>query len=150
MAHWCRKSMLGLMVLWSVLPMSEVWAEAIGQVKAVSGDVVLLRGDTRMSAKVEDLVEQADAVTTGADGRVGITFIDNSRFSVGPNSRVAFEEFVFNSTTREGTSRTKIERGAMGVISGHIARSAPDAMKVQTPTTILGVRGTNFLVQVKD
>ena len=42
------------------------------------------------------------------------------------------------------------ERGTLAVISGHIAHSAQDAMKVQTRTTILGVRGTSFLVQVKE
>ena len=87
---------------------------------------------------------------TGADGRVGITFIDNSRFSLGPNSRIALEKFTFNPTTQEGEFLTKIERGTLAVISGHIAHSAQDAMKVQTRTTILGVRGTHFLVQVQE
>lgn len=150
MVRWCRRMSLGIVALLIVTPMTGVWAEAVGQVKAVSGDVMLLRGAAQTPATVGALVEKADAVVTGADGRVGITFIDNSRFSVGPNSRVAFEKFVFNPTTREGAFLTKVDRGAIGVISGHIAHSDPDAMKVQTPTTILGVRGTRFLVQINE
>jgi hypothetical protein len=87
---------------------------------------------------------------TGADGRVGMTFIDNSRFSLGPNSQIALEKFTFNPTTQEGEFLTKIARGTLAVITGHIAHSAQDAMQVQTRTTILGVRGTSFLVQVKE
>jgi hypothetical protein len=101
-------------------------------------------------AKAGDLLEKADTLMTGADGRVGITFIDNSRFSLGPNSRIALEKFTFNPTTQEGEFLTKIDRGTLAVISGHIAHSAQDAMQVQTRTTILGVRGTHFLVQVEE
>jgi hypothetical protein len=127
-----------------------VWAEAIGQIKTLSGDVAIVRNTVKSPAKAGDLLEKADTLITGADGRVGLTFIDNSRFSLGPNSQIALEKFTFNPTTQEGEFLTKIERGTMAVISGHIARSAQDAMKVQTRTTILGVRGTSFLVQVKE
>ena len=69
---------------------------------------------------------------------------------MGPNSQIALEKFTFNPTTQEGAFLTKIERGTLAVISGQIAHSAQDAMQVQTRTTILGVRGTSFLVQVKE
>jgi hypothetical protein len=36
------------------------------------------------------------------------------------------------------------------VISGRIAKQAPDAMTVRTPAAILGVRGTEFVVTVND
>jgi hypothetical protein len=43
-----------------------------------------------------------------------------------------------------------MQHGTLAVISGRIASHSPDAMKVRTPTAILGVRGTKFLVQVKE
>lgn len=150
MTDWCGRILPGMALLLLLAPMPATWAETIGQVKAVSGDVVLIRGEARTPATAGALIEKADTVATGVDGRVGITFIDNSRFSVGPNSRVAFAKFVFNPTTREGAFLTKVDRGAISVISGHIAHSDPDAMQVQTPTTILGVRGTRFLVQINE
>jgi len=97
-----------------------------------------------------DVLEKADTLMTGADGRVGLTFIDNSRLSLGPNSQMTLEKFTFNPTTQEGAFLTKLYRGTLAVISGHIAHSAQDAMQVQTRTTILGVRGTSFLVQIKE
>ena len=140
-------------VAWTVLVLAltlgqAAWADAIGHIKILSGDVSIVRNTVQSPAQAGDLLENADTLMTGADGRVGITFIDNSRFSLGPNSRIALEKFTFNPTTQEGEFLTKIERGTLAVISGHIAHSAPAAMQVQTRTTILGVRGTHFLVQV--
>ena len=138
-------------VLGAVMTLTQAaWAEAIGQIKTLSGDVSIIRNSVKSPAKAGDLLEKADMLMTGADGRVGLTFIDNSRFSLGPNSQIALEKFTFNPTTQEGEFLTKVERGTLAVISGHIAHSAQDAMKVQTRTTILGVRGTHFLVQVED
>ena len=75
------------MVLVSVLTLGQAaWADAIGQIKTLSGDVAIVRNTVKSPAKVGDLLEKADTLMTGANGRVGLTFIDNSRFSLGPNS----------------------------------------------------------------
>ena len=144
-----------LVVVWtglvSAMTLGQVaWADAIGQIKTLSGDVSIVRNSVKSPAKAGDLLEKADTLMTGVDGRLGVTFIDNSRFSLGPNSQVALEKFTFNPTTQEGEFLTKVERGTLAVISGQIAHSAQDAMKVKTRTTILGVRGTRFVVQVEE
>jgi hypothetical protein len=139
-----------LLALCTVLPLHSAWAEAIGQIKTLAGDVTIVRHGTSTAAEAGSLLEKADTLVTGAGGRVGITFIDNSRFSMGPNSRIALEQFTFNPTTQEGEFRTKLERGTLAVRSGHIAHTSPDAMTVQTRTSILGVRGTHFLVKVEE
>ena len=122
----------------------------IGQIKNTSGQVFLLRNNNQQPAKAGDIVEQADIIITGANGSVGITLIDNSRLSAGPNSRIELKQFRFNPTTQEGESLTEVRRGTLAIISGQIAKRSPDAMKVQTPTTILGVRGTTFAVKVEE
>ena len=125
-------------------------AAEIGQIKNVAGQVFLLRNNNQQPAKAGDLVEEADIITTGANGSVGITLIDNSRLSAGPNSRIELKQFRFNPTTQEGESLTDVRRGTLAIVSGQIAKRSPDAMKVQTPTTILGVRGTTFAVKVEE
>src|SRR5262249_25262025 len=77
------------------------WAQ-IGQIKNVAGQVSLVRNKVQQPAKTGDLLEQADVLTTGPNGSVGITFIDNTRFSAGPNSRIELKQFNFNPTTQEG------------------------------------------------
>jgi len=122
----------------------------IGQIKNTTGQVFLLRNNNQQPAKPGDLIEQADVIVTGSDGSVGVTLIDNSRLSAGPNTRVEFKQFRFNPTTQEGESLTQLHRGTLAIVSGQIAKRSPDAMKVQTPTTILGVRGTKFAVKVEE
>ncbi len=109
-------------VVWTVLISAMMlgqaaWADAIGQIKTLAGDVFIIRDTVQSPAQAGDLLEKADTLMTGADGRVGITFIDNSRFSLGPNSRIALEKFTFNPTTQEGEFLTRIERGTLAVIS---------------------------------
>lgn len=150
MGHWHLVVMVWTGVILVMTLTQAAWAEAIGQIKTLAGDVAIVREHVKSPAKAGDLLEKANTLLTGADGRVGITFIDNSRFSLGPNSQIALEKFTFNPTTQEGEFLTKVDRGTLAVISGHIARNAPGAMQVKTRTTILGVRGTHFLVQVKE
>jgi len=125
-------------------------AAEIGQIKNTTGEVFLLRNNNQQPAKAGDLVEQADIITTGANGSVGITLIDSTRLSAGPNSRIELKQFRFNPTTQEGESLTEVRRGTLAIVSGQVAKRSPDAMKVQTPTTILGVRGTRFAVKVEE
>jgi hypothetical protein len=123
---------------------------SVGQIKNVTGQVTLLRNNTQQPAKPGDLLEQADVITTSTSSSVGITLIDNSRLSAGPNSRIELKQFRFNPTTQDGDSVTEIRRGTLAIVSGQIAKRSPEAMKVQTPTTILGVRGTTFAVKVEE
>jgi hypothetical protein len=143
-----------VMTVYTLVMLITTWAHsaemAIGQIKTVMGAVQIIRNHVEQPAQVGDLLEEADTIATGTNSSVGITFIDNSRFSIGPNSRIALTQFRFDPTTHEGDFLTEMQHGTLAVISGRIANHAPDAMKVRTPTAILGVRGTQFLVHVKE
>jgi hypothetical protein len=85
---------------------------------------------------------------TGADGTVGVTFTDNSLLSVGPNSALKIDRYVFDSTTHAGQFDSTLSKGTLAVISGKMVKQSPDAMHVRTPSAIMGVRGTEFIVRV--
>ena len=140
-----------LAVIFAVLTFDSVsGAAAIGQIKNITGQVFLLRNNQQQPVKPGDIVEEADVISTGTNGSFGMTLIDNTRISAGPNSRIELKQFRFNPTTQEGESLTQLHRGTLAIVSGQIAKRSPDAMKVQTPTTILGVRGTRFAVKVEE
>lgn len=122
-------------------------AESVGQVKVSTGFVSIERAGKRLPGPVGTNIEGADSIVTGADGSAGITFVDNSRLSVGPNSTLAITRFKFDQTTHEGGFDTALKRGTLSVVSGKLAKRSPDAMTVSTPSTILGVRGTEFVVK---
>jgi hypothetical protein len=149
MTLW-HHAVIAALIAWFVpLLGHSAWAE-IGQIKNVAGQVFLSRNNVQQPAKIGDLIEQADVLTTGPNGSVGVTFIDNTRFSAGPNSRIELKQFRFNPTTQEGEFLTDMQHGTLAIVSGQIAKRSPDAMRVKTPTTILGVRGTTFAVKIDE
>lgn len=120
----------------------------IGRIKRVTAPAWVERGGKRIVPAVGQTIEQSDVLATGANGRLSVTFIDNSRFSAGPKSRIALSEFRFDETTHKGAFVTRVDRGSLAIVSGQIAKEDKQAMRVRTPTSLLGVRGTRFLVSV--
>lgn len=120
----------------------------IAQIKKVAGQATVVRSGERRPAKIGDMLFVKDVIETGSDGGIGITFIDNTVFSAGPKSQIALDEFQFDSNDFRGAMLADMRQGTLAVVSGDIARSTPGAMKLRTPTAILGVRGTTFAVQV--
>ncbi len=120
----------------------------IAQVKTETGTVYATRDGKRVDVKAGDELYERDVLDTGADGTIGLTFTDNSVLSLGPNSEVALSEYRFDSSNFNGSMLTDMRKGTLTMVSGDIARSSPGAMKVVTPTAILGVRGTSFAVDV--
>jgi hypothetical protein len=122
--------------------------DVAGVFKVVNGGVSVLRKEATLPATVGMAVYQSDQIVTAADGSAGITFEDNALLSLGPSSRLSVDRFAFNSTTHDGAFETTLSSGKLAVVSGKIAHHQLDAMKVRTPSTMLGVRGTKFLVEV--
>jgi len=123
-------------------------AADVGEIKVARGAAHLERGAERLPVRVGMPVQQADKVVTGADGTVGVTFTDNSLLSVGPNSALKIDRYVFDSTTHAGQFDSTLSKGTLAVISGKMVKQSPDAMHVRTPSAIMGVRGTEFIVRV--
>ncbi len=123
-------------------------ADDIAQIKSASGTVMVERGSQRMLGVAGMRLQQSDVIRTGIDGSAGITFVDNTMMSAGPNSVLALDRFSFNSTTHEGKLDATMRSGTLSVISGKIAKQSPDAMTVRTPAAILGARGTEFFIRV--
>jgi hypothetical protein len=139
-----RPLAIGLAVLLSASP---AFAE-IARIKTSSGAAAVERGSQKLKPSPGLQLEKGDRLVTGKDGRISLTFVDNTRFAVGPNSRVSVSEFQYDRTRQKGSMVTQVDRGSLAVVSGKIAKSGQDAMKVRTPNTLLGVRGTKFIVDV--
>ena len=126
-----------------------VRADDIGQIKISKGSVTLQRAGQTLRADPGARVQGSDVVTTGGDGSVGITMTDNSLLSAGPNSVLVLDRYEFDSTTNQGRFDASLRRGTLAVVSGRLARQSPDAMTLSTPSAILGVRGTEFVVTTR-
>ncbi|MDH5245543.1 MAG: FecR domain-containing protein [Betaproteobacteria bacterium] len=125
-------------------------AAEIGQIKVSNGQVTVERKGESQPGRVGMRLESSDVLKTGSDGSVGITMADNSLLSAGPNSILSLDRFEFDPTTSQGRFDAQLQKGSLAVISGRIAKQSPEAMTVRTPSTILGVRGTEFVVAAND
>ena len=141
-----RSFAAGLLIVAAVS--TQALAADIGRIKSVTGQASVVRGTSVLPATPGQTLSVKDVLTTGKDGRIGITFVDNSRFAIGPNAHVALAEFEFDDTTHKGASLTQVDRGSLAIVSGQIAKENKDAMKVRTPTSLLAARGTRFVVDV--
>ena len=135
--------------LMSLIGMASAPAAAeIGRIKSTSGAATVERASAKIPATSGKELMPGDWLTTGKDGRMSIAFVDNTRFAVGPNSRIELSKFEYDKTRQNGSFVTKVERGSLAVVSGRISKSGRDAMQVRTPESLLGVRGTRFIVEV--
>lgn len=137
---------LGLLAL---VTASSALAE-IARIKQSSGTAFVERNAQRLKPAPGLQLLAGDRLVTGKDGRMSLSFVDNTRFAVGPNSRISVTEFQYDRTRQRGSFVTRVDRGSLAVVSGRIAKSDRDAMKVRTPNTLLGVRGTKFIIEVPE
>jgi hypothetical protein len=140
----------GLLVVLAAIGFAAPARADVGQIKVATGQVSVDRKGQSLPAKVGMLLETDDVLRTGADGSVGITMRDNSLLSAGPNSILSLERFEFDPTTQQGRFDAQLRRGTLAVVSGRIAKKTPQAMTVRTPSAVLGVRGTEFVVSVDE
>jgi len=118
-----------------------------GLIKNASGMATILRGDGQIPAGVGAHVQVSDVVKTGANSSVGITLNDGTLLSAGPDSTLVINKFVFDSTAHTGELDVSLKKGTLAVVSGKLAKTSPRAVIFRTPTTLLGVRGTEFVLE---
>ncbi|MBL0142504.1 MAG: FecR domain-containing protein [Betaproteobacteria bacterium] len=125
-------------------------AADIGQVKVAKGAVQVEREGKRMDATVGMPIRSSDVLVTGANGSAGVTFSDNSLVSVGPNSVFAIDKYSFDTTTYAGEFEGSLRKGKLAAVSGKMVKQSPESMKIRTPSSVMAVRGTEFVVQVDE
>jgi len=142
-----RLARLLLALSWAGLVPAAAAADGIATVKSFRGDVRIERAGSELPVAVGTALQQADTVVTGSDGSAGLTFADDTLISLGARSRFVIDRYRFDRASKGGEFQSTLSRGRMAVVSGKIAKSQIDAMKVRTPTSLLGVRGTEFVVE---
>ena len=91
----------------------------------------------------------SDLLRTGSDGRLAITLDDDTRLSLGPDTEVSLQQFAFAPAEGQVSMVLRMVKGALSYISGRIARLSPSSVRIETPTSVIAVRGTHVLVRVE-
>ena len=120
----------------------------VGIVKLFAGDVYIERDNSQIKAEVNMKLLKGDHVRTGVDGKVGMIFEDDTLVSLGPNSKISIDDFLFQPSEKSFSFVVRIIQGTASYISGQIGKLAPGFVRIETPQATVGLRGTHVLVKV--
>jgi hypothetical protein len=126
----------------------ETAGPSIGLVKVVEGAAFVQRGDQTLPARAGLALLEGDVLRTGADGRLGVVLRDDTRVSLGPETEVRIDRFLYAPAQGQLALVLKMAYGIATYVSGKIAKLSPDAVRVETPVAIVGVRGTRFAARL--
>jgi hypothetical protein len=124
-------------------------APTVGIVKIVEGTAEVQRGDQTLPASAGLALLEGDVLRTGADGRLGVVLRDDTRISLGPDTEIRIDRFLFAPAQGQLALVLKMARGVAAYVSGKIAKLSPEAVRLETPVAIVGVRGTEFAAKVE-
>lgn len=125
------------------------WAD-IGSVTEVTGSGTIKRGKDSVTIAKGTVIQTNDKIET-KNGKVKITFKDNTTVSVTEHSSLVIDDFVYDPKNAQGGKLgLKATGGAVRYVSGAIAGANPNAVKINTPTAAIAVRGTDFVMAVNE
>lgn len=122
-----------------------------GLLKSVQGDVQLqdAQGNTQ-PARPGDAVNVRQRIVTGAQAGASVVLRDGTTLVIGPQSSFDLQTFRYDPRTHEGSVIGTLARGTLRMITGLIGKASPDAVRIDTPTATIGIRGTDFIVSATD
>jgi len=98
-----------------------------------------------------DPVYAGSEITTGKNSKAVIRFHDESMFALGPNSKMAVNDFRYRKDAEDNVISTNIFKGTFRFISGLIAKKKPTSMNVKLGSVAtIGIRGTHVAGEVKE
>ena len=118
--------------------------EAVGKVQFVLGDVTAVNGDESRQLKKMDPIYESDTIETGPKGSTQLMMMDSARIAVRPNSAFIIAEYRLDGDN--SASVLSVLKGGFRTLSGKIGEQAKENYRVETPTGIIGLRGTDHAV----
>lgn len=139
MAHFC--TLLVPIMLTLILTASAANAEPkVGTVSRVQASALI----NNRPATPNEAIHQTDIITTDADGRIAITFLDGSVLTVGGDSEMVIDTYSYNADPTLGEALLTLSKGAFRMVTSTVVDAAPESFAIRTPLATLGIRGTDF------
>lgn len=129
---------------------STAWA-AIGTItESVNAPPSIQRKSQTLSGAKGTGLEMMDTVRT-TQGKVGLTFADNTKVDITENSKLVIDDFVYDPNSKKsGKLAVNVALGTVRYASGQIAKNSPQTVSINTPTATVAVRGTDFTATVDE
>ena len=114
----------------------------IGKILTLTGTASATHADgVQVPLVIGDAVYQGDVVQTGPNSKLGVSFLDDSLFSMSADGRMVLDELVYDPAKAEDSSMViNLVQGSFVFVTGAIAPTGN--MKIDTPVATMGIRGT--------
>ena len=138
-----RLIVIAIVLLCSAVGGRAAAQEAIGAVSRIQGEAHGTRGGTTRALGLNALrLPQRDRVDREA-ARLEVTFVDDTRLTVGEKAKLTLDTYVFDPAAGSGTIKFGVA-GALRFLSGKVTKLASSDVSVTTAVATLGIRGTEF------
>jgi hypothetical protein len=129
-------------------PTAQQAPDPVGSVATLQGSASVTRNNATSALALRDPVYKTDVLQTNVDGTLGITFDDETTFTLKPNTRLAVDEFVYEEGGANNAAVFNVVRGTAAFVAAEVAHTGN--MRIDTPSSTLGIRGTTGLVEVPE
>jgi hypothetical protein len=129
-------------------PTSPQTPDPVGSVATLQGTASVTRNNATSALALRDPVYKSDVLQTNVDGTLGITFDDETTFTLKPNTSLAVDEFVYQEGGTDNAAIFNVVRGTAAFVAAEVAHTGN--MRIDTPSSTLGIRGTTGLVEVPE
>jgi len=148
--HTVRQG-LAAVVLLAALPAIAWSADGAGTIKTLSGSATVTKAASGLALPIAagQRVYAGDRIATGPDSYVGIMLNDDTRLTLGPGSELVIREFQFSPATYAGGFLVSFLKGTVKVVTGLLATASPERVQFTTPSGTIGIRGTEFVVDLE-
>ena len=123
----------------------------VGSITELRGNGEIIRQDTTdsLTAELELGIASFDDVRTG-NGRLAISFLDDSILRLTEHSKIVIDDFVFDPDPSQSRLALNMASGTARFLTGALGRINRENISIRTPTAVIGIRGTDFTVTVDE
>lgn len=136
-------TLAGLLAMPPVMPQA-FGAEMAGVAAGVTGSIQVARLTETVGRDVTsgDEIFLGDLISSAEDSQMQVLLLDETVFTIGPNSELIIDEFVYDPETDAGKVAAQVLKGAFRFTTGLVGQKDPDSVSIGTPLGTIGIRGT--------
>jgi len=122
--------------------------EPIGNVATLTGTATVIHNKNSIALKPKDDIFLNDTVQTSTGASLGVTFNDGTTFHLSANAKITIDSYVYEEGGSKNAGLFDIGKGTVAFVAASLAKTGD--MHINTPTAVLGIRGTTGLVEVAE
>jgi hypothetical protein len=123
-----------------------IGAKVIGHVVKMTGSASIVRNGVAIVVNTGDNINQNDVVQTGSNSTLGLVLDDGTTCNLLENARLLLNELVYEQNGSSNSSLMTLIQGGLNFVAGQVAPTGD--MRVATPSSVIGIRGTAVVLDV--